>query len=155
MWLTSSIWVSAKLSYNRTASYVWCMLMYMHVSGVYFANCDRAGVIINIFELLCQRRQNTHQSIVYDKACWLGKPYSDTSQHNYLHREEYVTSKKLDFKTQGTTWFITLSPLVAPSLCSGATAQGLRVINSIDPCVLKSNYCFKNIFLYLGQRLCL
>ena len=27
-----------------------------------------------------------------------------------------------------------------PSLCSGATAQGLRVINSVDSCVLKSNY---------------
>ena len=36
--------------------------------------------------------------------------------------------------------FITLGPLVVPSLCLGATAQGLRVINSTDPCVLKSNY---------------
>ena len=36
--------------------------------------------------------------------------------------------------------FITLRPLVAPSLRSGATAQGLRVINSVDPCVLESNY---------------
>ena len=33
-----------------------------------------------------------------------------------------------------------LRPLVAPSLRSGATAQGLQVINSVDPCVLKSNY---------------
>ena len=48
--------------------------------------------------------------------------------------------KKLDFKTQGSTEFITLRPLVAPSLCSGATAQGLRVMNSVDSCVLKSNY---------------
>ena len=36
--------------------------------------------------------------------------------------------------------FITLRPLVAPSLRSSATAQGLQVINSVDPCVLKSNY---------------
>ena len=27
-----------------------------------------------------------------------------------------------------------------PSLHLGTTAQGLRVINSVDPCVLKSNY---------------
>ena len=46
---------------------------------------------------------------------------------------------KLDFKTQGTTEFITLRPLVAPERSEGATAQGLRVINSVDPCVLKSN----------------
>ena len=29
---------------------------------------------------------------------------------------------------------------MAPSLRWGATAQGLRVINSVDPCALKSNY---------------
>ena len=53
---------------------------------------------------------------------------------------------KLDFKTQGSTKFITLRPLVAPSLRSGATAQGLRVINSVDPCVSKSNYYIANKF---------
>ena len=42
--------------------------------------------------------------------------------------------------------FITLRPLVAPSLCSGTTAQGLWVINSIDPCVLKSN-CYVALML--------
>ena len=47
---------------------------------------------------------------------------------------------KLGFETQGSMEFITLKPLVAPSLRLGATAQGLRVINSVDPCVLKSNY---------------
>ena len=46
----------------------------------------------------------------------------------------------LDFKSKGAMEFITLRPLVAPLLCSGTTAKGLRVINSIDPCVLKSNY---------------
>ena len=30
--------------------------------------------------------------------------------------------------------------IIAPSLRLGATAQGLQVINSVDPCVLKSNY---------------
>ena len=49
----------------------------------------------------------------------------------------------LDLLTQGTTEFITLRPLVVPSLRSGAKAQGLQVINSVDPCVLKSNYYFK------------
>ena len=48
--------------------------------------------------------------------------------------------KKLDFKAQGSTEFIILRPLVAPSLYSGATAQDFQVINSVDPCVLKSNY---------------
>ena len=38
---------------------------------------------------------------------------------------------------------MTLRPLVAPSLRSGATAQGLRIINSVDPWVLKSNYYLK------------
>ena len=33
-----------------------------------------------------------------------------------------------------------IKPLVAPERSEGATAQGLRVINSVDPCVLKSNY---------------
>ena len=42
-------------------------------------------------------------------------------------------SKKLDFKTYGTTKIITLRPLEAPLLSSGATAQVLRVINSVDP----------------------
>ena len=51
-----------------------------------------------------------------------------------------ISLKKLDFKTQGSTEFITLRPLVVPSLWLGATAQGLQVINSVDPCVLKSNY---------------
>ena len=41
-------------------------------------------------------------------------------------------------KTQGSMEFITLRPLVVSSL--GATTQGLLVINSVDPCVLKSNY---------------
>ena len=31
-------------------------------------------------------------------------------------------------------------PLIAPSLRLGTTAQGLQVINSVDPCVLKCNY---------------
>ena len=52
--------------------------------------------------------------------------------------------KKLDFKTQGSTEFITPSrPLVAPSLCLGTTVQGLQVMNSVDPCVMKSNYYVK------------
>ena len=41
--------------------------------------------------------------------------------------------------------FITLRPLVAPERSEGATAQGLWVINSVDPCVLKSNYYLENI----------
>ena len=57
---------------------------------------------------------------------------------------------KLDFKTQGSTKFITLRPLVAPSLRSGAAAQGLRVINSVDPCVLKSNYYIATCELATG-----
>ena len=36
--------------------------------------------------------------------------------------------------------FMTLRPLVAPKRSEGATAQGYWVINSVDPCVLKSNY---------------
>ena len=49
-------------------------------------------------------------------------------------------SKKLNFKTQGSTEFITLRSLVAPLLCPGTTTQSLQFINSVDPCVLKSNY---------------
>ena len=52
---------------------------------------------------------------------------------------------KLDFKTQGSTEFITLRPLVAPSLGLGTTAQDLQVINSVDHCVLKYNYYVKHI----------
>ena len=51
-----------------------------------------------------------------------------------------LSSKKLDCKTQGSTEFITLRPLVAPLFHLGATAQVLQFINSVDPCVLKSNY---------------
>ena len=43
-------------------------------------------------------------------------------------------------KTQGSTEFITLRTLVVPLLHLGTTAQGLRVITSVDPCVSKSNY---------------
>ena len=43
----------------------------------------------------------------------------------------------LEKLTQGTTKFITLRPLVAYH------SQGLWVINSVDPCVLKSNYYIK------------
>ena len=53
--------------------------------------------------------------------------------------------KKLDFKTRGSTEFITFRPLVVSSLCSGTTAQGLRVTNSVDPCVLRSNYYLEYI----------
>lgn len=35
---------------------------------------------------------------------------------------------------------ITLRPLGTPKRSEGATAQGLRIINSVEPCVLKSNY---------------
>ena len=46
----------------------------------------------------------------------------------------------------------TFRPLVAPSLCLGATAQSLRVINSVNPCVLKSNYYIKYVNLIeIGQ----
>ena len=49
--------------------------------------------------------------------------------------------------------FITLRSLVVPSLCSGATAQGLRVINSIDPCVLRSNYLKNNTVVLIVYTL--
>ena len=39
--------------------------------------------------------------------------------------------------------FITLRPLVVPLLCSGVIAQGLWVMNSVDPKLLKSNYYLK------------
>ena len=46
----------------------------------------------------------------------------------------------IDFKTQGSTEFITRRPwAVAPEQNEGAT-KGLRVINSVDPFVLKSNF---------------
>ena len=48
--------------------------------------------------------------------------------------------KKLDFITQASTKSITLRPLVTPSLCWSAIAQGIQAIISVDPCVLKSNY---------------
>ena len=47
---------------------------------------------------------------------------------------------------QGSTEFITLRPLVASSLCLGAT-KGLRVVNSVDIWVSKSNYYVKAIVL--------
>ena len=37
-------------------------------------------------------------------------------------------------------WLPTIRPLVALSLLWGTTTQDLQVINSVDPCVLKSNY---------------
>ena len=43
--------------------------------------------------------------------------------------------------------FITLRPLVVPLLRLGAIAQGLRVINSVDPCILKSNYYIATLSL--------
>ena len=44
------------------------------------------------------------------------------------------------YKTQESTEFITQRPLaVAPSLREGTT-KGMRVINSVDPCVLKCNF---------------
>ena len=55
--------------------------------------------------------------------------------HNYVY-----SLIKLDFKTQVSTEVINLKLLVAPSLCLSTTAQDLRIINSVDPCVLKSNY---------------
>ena len=51
-----------------------------------------------------------------------------------------VKVQKLDFKAKESTEFITLRPLAASSLCLSTTAQGLWVINSVGPCVLKSNY---------------
>ena len=51
----------------------------------------------------------------------------------------FIQSKKVDFKAQETTEIITLRPLVVPSLLSGATANSLQVINSVDPCELKPN----------------
>ena len=49
--------------------------------------------------------------------------------------------KKLDFKTQETMKFITLRPLVASLPRSGSTAWAFGLyVNSIDICVLKSNY---------------
>ena len=53
-----------------------------------------------------------------------------------------VTSslKKLEFKTQESTEFIILRPLVVSSLHFGATTPSLWVINSVDPCILKSSY---------------
>ena len=41
----------------------------------------------------------------------------------------------------GSTEFVALKPLVVvPSLWSDPTAQGLQVINSVDACLVKSNY---------------
>ena len=54
--------------------------------------------------------------------------------------------KSFNFKTQRTAKFITFRPLVVPSLHLGTTADGLGVINSIDPWVLKSNYLVLLIF---------
>ena len=44
-------------------------------------------------------------------------------------------------RAHGSTEFVALRPLVEmPSLWSDITAQGLQVINSVDTCVVKSNY---------------
>ena len=51
-----------------------------------------------------------------------------------------LLSKKLDVKTQESTEFITFRPLEASLLCSGA-----QVRNSVDPCVLRSNYYLDNV----------
>ena len=75
---------------------------------------------------------------VTTNCCYI---FSLSTCYRQLQRYNIVYNlKKLDFKTQGSTEFITLRSLVAPSLRSGTTAQGLQVINSVDPCVLKSNY---------------
>ena len=50
----------------------------------------------------------------------------------------------------GSTEFITLRPLVVSLLCSGSTAQGLWIINSVDPCVLKSNYYIDHTLASIG-----
>ena len=44
----------------------------------------------------------------------------------------YDLKSYLDYKTLETIKFIPLRPLVVPSLCSGFTGQGLRVINFIN-----------------------
>ena len=51
-----------------------------------------------------------------------------------------LLSKTLDVKTQESTEFITFRPLEASLLCSGA-----QVRNSVDPCVLRSNYYLDNV----------
>ena len=45
---------------------------------------------------------------------------------------------------------ITLRSLVVPSLRLGATAQGIQVINYVDPCVLKSNYYVASVMHNYG-----
>ena len=60
--------------------------------------------------------------------------------YRQLQKYNNYSFEKLEFKTQRSTEFITPRPLVMPSLCLGSTAQGLKVINFVDPCVLKSNY---------------
>ena len=66
--------------------------------------------------------------------------------------------QKLDFKTQWYTEFLTLRPLVLPLFHLGATAQGLQVIISVDPCVLKTNYFLNTYnsywFLYALMNYC-
>ena len=55
-----------------------------------------------------------------------------------LKVQEHVYSlKKLNFKTQGTTNPQALSSILNLLM---SHSQDLRVINSVDPCVLKSKY---------------
>ena len=54
-----------------------------------------------------------------------------------LKVQEHVYSLKKDFKTQGTTNPQALSSILNLLV---SHSQDLRVINSVDPCVLKSKY---------------
>ena len=50
------------------------------------------------------------------------------------------SKSQLDFKTQGFTEFITGRPWAVVPEQSKDTTKGLKVINSVDPCVLKSSF---------------
>ena len=85
--------------------------------------------------------KHTIRMVTFEGLNFCGLESLDDCVGLYFHGIAIVYIIK-NFKTQGFTQFITQRPWVVVPKQSDGTTKSLRVINSVNPCVLKFN-CFR------------